>query len=376
MVRFLPFLLLLLPSVASAITAPPAVAARAWLVADLTSGHVLTAQKADERFEPASLTKLMTAYVVFAALREKKLALTQQVPISLQAWRTPGAKMFVDPKKPVTVDELIRGMVVQSGNDACVALAEAVAGTEEAFVRLMNREAARLGMKNSRFMNASGLPDARHYSTARDLYLLSAALIRDFPDEYASYYSQKEYRYNNVTQPNRNGLLWVDPTVDGVKSGHTEAAGYCLIASSRRNGRRLLSVLLGANSEPARARESQKLLNWGFQFYEAVRLFGANDVVRSLDVWKGSQHSVKVGVNRDLYVSVPKGQSDRLKAELVSQQPLTAPLAKDQRVGTLRVSFDEAPYAEYPLVALESVGPAGLLGRSWDTLRLWIKRFF
>jgi D-alanyl-D-alanine carboxypeptidase (penicillin-binding protein 5/6) len=376
MVRLFACLLVVLPGIAFAATAAPAVAARAWLVADLTSGHVLTAQKADERFEPASLTKLMTAYVVFAALREKKLTLPQQVPISVHAWRTPGAKMFVDPKKPVTVDELIRGMVVQSGNDACVALAEAVAGSEAAFVQIMNREAVRLGMKNSRFMNASGLPDAQHYSTARDLYVLSAALIRDFPDEYAAYYSQKEYRYNNVTQPNRNGLLWVDPTVDGVKSGHTEAAGYCLIASSRRNGRRLLSVLLGANSEPARARESQKLLNWGFQFYEAVKLFGANDVVRSLDVWKGSLHSVKVGVNRDLYVSVPKGQSDRLKAELVSQQPLTAPLAKDQRVGTLRVSFDEEPYAEYPLVALESVGPAGLLGRSWDTLRLWIKRFF
>lgn len=376
MARLLASLLLVLCGAAFAATPPPTIAARAWLVADLTSGHVLAAQRADERFEPASLTKLMTAYVVFGALREKKLALTQQVPVSVRAWRAPGAKMFVDPKKPVTVDELIRGMVVQSGNDACIALAEAVAGTEEAFVQLMNREAARLGLKNSRFMNSSGLPDAQHYSTARDLYLLSAALIRDFPNEYASYYSQKEYRYNNVTQPNRNGLLWLDPTVDGVKSGHTEAAGYCLIASSRRNARRLLSVVLGANSEPARARESQKLLNWGFQFYEAVKLFAANDVVRELEVWKGSRRTVTVGVNRDIFVSVPKGQSQRLKAQLVSQQPLTAPLARDQRVGTLRVSFDDEPYAEYPLVALEAVRPAGLLGRSWDTLRLWIKRFF
>ena len=376
MARLFALLLSVFSSVAFAAPPPPSIAARAWLVADLTSGHVLTARKADERFEPASLTKLMTAYVVFDALREKKIALPQQVRISTHAWRAPGAKMFVDPKKPVTVDELIRGMVVQSANDASIALAEAVAGTEDGFVQLMNREAARLGLKNSRFMNASGLPDAQHYSTARDLYALSAALIRDFPNEYAAYYSQKEYRYNNVTQPNRNGLLWVDPTVDGVKSGHTETAGYCLIASSRRNGRRLLSVVLGANSDAGRARESQRLLNWGFQFYEAVKLFGANDVVRELDVWKGSQDSVKVGVNRDLYVSVPKGQSERLKAQLVSQQPLTAPLKKDQRIGTLRVSFEDEPYAEYPLVALESVGPAGLLGRSWDTLRLWIKRFF
>jgi serine-type D-Ala-D-Ala carboxypeptidase (penicillin-binding protein 5/6) len=264
-------------------------------------------------------------------------------------------------------------MVVQSGNDACIALAEAIAGTEEKFAALMNAEAERLGMKNSHFMNASGLPDAQHYSSARDLYLLSAALIRDFTSEYAAYYSQKEYRYNNVTQPNRNRLLWMDPTVDGVKTGHTEAAGFCLIASSRRNGRRLLSVLLGAVSESGRAQESQRLLNWGFQFYEAVKLFGPSDVVRTLDVWKGSQSAVKVGVKGDLYVTVPKGESDKLKAELVSQQPLMAPLAQGQRVGTLRVSFDGKPYAEYPLVALEAVGPAGLLGRAWDTLRLWIK---
>ena len=377
MLRCVAFLLLFVSAAASgAAPRAPSVAGRAWIVGDLTSGQILTAQKADERFEPASLTKLMTAYIVFGALREKKLSLTQQVPISQRAWRAAGARMFVDPKKPVTVDELIRGMVVQSGNDACIALAEAVAGTEPAFVQLMNREAARLGLKDSNFMNASGLPDAKHYSTARDLYFLSAALIRDFPNEYAAYYSQKEYRYNNITQPNRNGLLWLDPTVDGVKTGHTEAAGYCLVASSRRHSRRLLSVLLGANSEAGRARESQRLLNWGFQFYEAVKLFGPTDVVRSLDVWKGSQGQVKVGVKDDLYVTVPKGESDKLKAELVSQQPLTAPLAKGQRVGTLRVSFEGKPYAEYPLVALEPVGPAGLLGRTWDTLRLWIKRFF
>ena len=377
MVRFVAFLFSLVSSAAlAAVLQSPSVAGRAWIVADITSGQILTAQRPDERFEPASLTKLLTAYVVFGALRERKIALTQQVRVSQRAWRTPGSRMYLDPRKPVTVDELIRGMVIQSGNDACIALAELISGSEAAFVEVMNSEAQRLGLKNSRFRNASGLPDAQQYSTARDLYTLSAALIRDFPNEYATYYSQKDYRYNNVTQPNPNTLLWMDPSVDGVKTGHTEAAGYCLIASSRRNGRRLLSVLLGANSEGGRARESQKLLNWGFQFYEAVKLFTPDDVVRSLDVWKGSQSTVKVGVANDLYVAVPKGQSDRLKAELLSQQPLTAPLAKGQRVGTLRISFDEKPYAEYPLVALEPVGPAGLLGRGWDTLRLWIKRFF
>src|SRR3954468_4883860 len=377
MVRIAAFLLSLVSSWAfAAVPQTPAVAGRSWIVADLTSGQILAARQPDERLEPASLTKLLTAYVVFTALRERKIALTQQVPVSQRAWRAAGSRMFIDPRKAVTVDELVRGMVVQSGNDACIALAEAIAGAEPAFVQIMNREAERLGLKNSHFTNASGLPDAQQYSTARDLYVLSTALIRDFPNEYATYYSQREYRYNNVTQPNPNTLLWLDPTVDGVKPGHTEAAGYCLIASSRRNGRRLLSVLLGANSEAGRARESQKLLNWGFQFYEAVKLFGPEDIVRSLDVWKGSQASVNVGVGQELYVAVPKGQRERLKAELVSQQPLTAPLAKGQRVGTLRITFDENPYAEYPLVALQAVGPAGLLGRTWDTLRLWIKRFF
>jgi D-alanyl-D-alanine carboxypeptidase (penicillin-binding protein 5/6) len=354
----------------------PPIAARAWLLLDLSSGQAIAGRNADERLEPASLTKLMTAYLAFAALRQNAIALDQTVQVSVHAWRAGGSRMFIEPARPVSVEDLLYGMIVQSGNDACIALAEAIAGSEPAFVQVMNREAARLDLKNSSFRNTSGLPDAQQYSTARDLYVLSAALIRDFPNEYATYYSQKEYRYNNVTQPNPNTLLWMDPTVDGVKTGHTEAAGYCLIASSRRNGRRLLSVLLGGNSEAGRARESQKLLNWGFQFYEAVKLFGPDDVVRSLEVWKGSRSTVDAGVGNTLYVAVPKGQSDKLKAELLSQQPLTAPIAKGQRVGTLRISFEEKPYAEYPLVAMQAVAPAGLLGRGWDTLRLWIKRFF
>jgi D-alanyl-D-alanine carboxypeptidase (penicillin-binding protein 5/6) len=311
--------------------------------------------------------------VVFAALKEKKLALEQQVNVSERAWRAPGSRMFIQPRKPVNVDELIRGMVVQSGNDACIALAEAVAGNEEVFVQMMNREAARLGMKSSSFRNASGLPDAQHYSTAQDLYLLAAALIRDFPEYYGQYYSQKEYRYNNITQPNRNRLLWLDPTVDGVKTGHTEAAGYCLIASSKRGERRLLSVLLGSTSESTRAQESQKLLNWGYQFFDSVKLHGANDTVKALEVWKGSSRIVKAGFKNDLIITVPKGETEKLKAELMSQQPLTAPVAQGQRVGTLRVTHDGKPLGEYPLVALEAVAQAGIFGRAWDTMRLWFK---
>ena len=374
MVRFILFLgLFLCAAVHAAAPPPPPIAGKAWIVGDLTSGQTLTTQQADERFEPASLTKLMTAYLVFAALRDKKLALEQQVPVSTRAWRAPGSRMFIEPRRPVTVEELIKGMEVQSGNDACIALAEAVAGSEDVFVQLMNREAERLGMKNSHFMNATGLPDAQHYSTARDLYILAAALIRDFPADYARYYAIKQYRYNNITQPNRNRLLWLDPTVDGVKTGHTEAAGYCLIASSRRGGRRLLSVLLGATSEAGRAQESQKLLNWGFQFFDSMRLYGSGEVVRSLEVWKGAQSTVKAGVKDEVFVTVPKGEGDKLKVEIVSQQPLLAPLAQGQRVGTLRVAFDGKPLAEYPVVALEAVGPAGLFRRAWDTLRLWIK---
>jgi D-alanyl-D-alanine carboxypeptidase (penicillin-binding protein 5/6) len=352
---------------------PPPVMGKAWIVGDLTSGQVLIAQSADERFEPASLTKLMTAYLVFAALRDKKLTLEQQVPVSVRAWRAPGSRMFIEPRRPVTLEELIKGMEIQSGNDACIALAEAVAGSEDVFVQMMNREAQRLGMANTHFMNATGLPDAQHYSTARDLYTLAAALIRDFPEDYGRYYAIREYRYNNITQPNRNRLLWLDPTVDGVKTGHTEAAGFCLIASAKRGPRRLLSVLLGSTSEATRAQESLKLLNWGYQFYDAVKLFGKGDVVRTLDVWKGASRTLRAGATGEFYVTVPKGEAGKLKADTVSQQPLIAPVAQGERVGTLRVSLDGKPVAEYPLVALEAVGPAGLVGRAWDTLRLWIK---
>jgi serine-type D-Ala-D-Ala carboxypeptidase (penicillin-binding protein 5/6) len=372
--RLLLLAVLALSCAAQAAVPPlPPIAGRSWVVGDLSSGQILVAQRADERVEPASLTKLMTAYVVFVSLRDKRLTLQQQVNVSERAWRTPGSRMFIQPRRPVTVDELIRGMVVQSGNDACIALAEAAAGSEEIFAQMMNREAERLGMKNTRFMNATGLPDPQHYSTAADLYLLAAALIRDFPAEYGQYYSQKEFRYNNITQPNRNRLLWLDPNVDGVKTGHTEAAGYCLIASSRRGGRRLLSVLLGSTSEATRAQESLKLLNWGYQFFDTVKLYGGGEGVKALEVWKGSQRTVKAGFQSDLMITVPKGETEKLKAELISQQPLLAPVAQGQRLGMLRVTLDGKPVGEYPLLALEQVPVAGIFGRAWDTLRLWLK---
>ena len=371
MPRVLLLLLFLLPSLAFA--QAPQVVGRAWVIADVSSGQILAAEKPDERFEPASLTKVMTAYLVFAALKEKKISLDEQVSVSEKAWRAPGSRMFIEPKKPVSVDELIRGMIVQSGNDACIALAERIAGSEEAFAGMMNREAERLGMKNTKYMNVSGLPDPQHYSTARDLYLLAAALIRDFPEQYALYYSLREFRYNGITQVNRNRLLWLDNTVDGMKTGFTEAAGYCLIASSRRGPRRVLSVLLGSTSESTRAQESQKLLNWGFQFFDAVRLYAAGVSVKEIEVWKGAKGMLKAGFRNDLVVAVPKGQGEKLKVELLSLSPLVAPVAEGDRVGNLRVTLEGKPLGEYPVVALEAVPAAGIFGRAWDTLRLWFK---
>ena len=352
---------------------PPVVDGHAWLIADLSSNQILASDNADVRFEPASLTKLMTAYLVFRALREKQIALEQPVQVSERAWKAPGSRMFIQPGMSVTVGQLIQGMEVDSGNDACMALAETVAGSEDVFVQMMNREAARLGMKNTHYANVTGLPDPQHYSTAHDIYLLTSALIRDFPAEYAHYYSQKEYSYNRITQRNRNRLLWLDPNVDGVKTGHTEAAGYCLVASSKHGERRLLSVLLGAPSEQARAGESLKLLNWGYQFYDSVKLYDKGQTVKQIQVWKGSEPTVNAGFGSALMLSVPKGDSDKLSAQLVSQRPLVAPVAQGQQVGMLRVTLQGSLLGEYPLVALEPVTTAGIFGRAWDTLRLWMK---
>ena len=364
--------LLLSGAALAAAPQPPVVDARAWLLLDATSGQSIASRNPQERIEPASLTKLMTAYLAFEALKGRSLALGQTIRVSERAWRTAGSRMFIEPRKPVTVEELLRGMIIQSGNDACIALAEAVAGSEPAFVERMNREAGRLGMTDTNFTNSSGMPGPGHYSTARDLALITSALIRDYPEHY-KLYSEREYRYNDITQRNRNQLLWLDPNVDGVKTGHTESAGYCLIASAQRGGRRLVSVVIGTVSERLRARESQKLLNFGFQSYDALRLYEKGGAIGKLEVWKGSERELKAGVAADLYVTVPKGTADKLQAQLVSQQPLVAPVEAGQRVATLRVSHEGRPLAEYPVIALESVAAAGFLSRAWDTMRLWFR---
>ena len=374
-VRFiyaLAFFLAALPAAAQQNPAVPALAAKSYVLIDFTSQQTLAAVNDDARIEPASLTKLMTAYLTFAALKEKKLRPDQRVPVTERATRAVGSRMFIDPRKPVTVDELIRGMIVQSGNDACIALAEAVAGSEDMFAQMMNREAKRLGMKNTNFVNATGLPDPQHYTTARDLAMLATAIIRDFP-EYYPLYSTREFTYNKITQGNRNRLLWSDPTVDGMKTGYTENAGYCLITSAKRGSARLISIVLGTDSETARAVESQRLLNFGFQFYDSLRIYEKNQTVATLPVWKGADDKVKAGFANDLYLSLPKGQADKLKASIESLQPLLAPIDKGQRIGTMKLVLDGRPYREMPVVALETVPVAGMFGRAWDSLRLLFK---
>jgi len=372
--QLLPFALSLFlasPALAQQLPVPPTLAAKSWLLLEMGSGQVLTAEKPDERLEPASLTKLMTAYLTFAALQKKTITLEQSLPVSQKAWKTGGSKMFVRVDTQVPVDDLIKGMIVQSGNDACVTLAEGIAGSEENFAQMMNREAQRLGMKNSSFTNSTGLPDPNLYTTAHDLSLLAGALIRDFPEYYKKYYSMKEFRYNNITQPNRNRLLYIDPSVDGVKTGHTEAAGYCLISSAMRDKRRLLSVVLGTKSDSARASESLKLLNWGFITYDAVTLAGKDQAVATLRVWKGLQKEVKAGFTADLVIAVPKGFAEKVKSDFVAEPRLIAPIEAGQKLGMLQVSIDGKPYAEYPVIALEAVPLAGFFGRLIDTIRLW-----
>ena len=372
--RILTFLLLFLSAQLSfaQVAAPPQIAADTWLLVDFSTAQPLVEHDADRRIEPASLTKLMTAYLTFAALKEGRITRDQQVPVSEKAWKMIGSRMFIEPRKPVTVEQLVQGMIIQSGNDACVALAELIAGSEESFVGLMNREAERLGMKNTHFMNTTGLPDPQHLTTARDLAILAASIIRDFPEFYPTY-AQKEFVYNGIKQSNRNRLLWLDPTVDGVKTGHTDSAGYCLISSAKRGERRLIAVLTGASSEASRAEESLKLLNHGFLFFDTVRLYEAGKPVSELPVWMGETDTLQAGFLADFVMSVPKDQAQNLRFDLASMQPVTAPSQKGQAVGTLKVSLDGRELGQYPVVALHDVPLAGWFGRTWDALRLWIK---
>ena len=358
-------------AMAQQLPVPPSLAAKSWLLLEMGSNQVLSTEKPDERLEPASLTKLMTAYLVFAALHKKTLALDQPLPVSEKAWRTGGSKMFVRVDTQVPVEDLIKGMIVQSGNDACVTLAEGIAGSEENFAQMMNREAKRLGMNSSSFLFFNGTAATEIYTTARDLSLLASALIRDFPEEYKKYYSMKEYTYNGITQPNRNRLLFIDPTVDGVKTGHTEAAGYCLISSALRDKRRLLSVVLGTNSDSARASESQKLLNWGYISYDAVTVYAKDQAVATLRAWKGAQSEVKVGFANDLAIAVPKGYAENVKSEFVAVPRVMAPVEIGQKLGVLKVTIEGKPYNEYPVVALENLPLGNIFIRIIDTIRLW-----
>jgi len=372
--RFIASLILLLAASVHAQVAPtpPSVAARSYVLYDFQSRQTLAAVNPDERVEPASLTKVMTAYIAFNALKQKTLKLDQVVPVSHAAWKAEGSRTFIDPRTPVTVGELLHGMIVQSGNDASIALAEVIAGSEESFAQLMNKEAKRLGLTNSNFVNSTGLPHPQHYTTANDMAKLAAALIRDHPEHYPLY-SIKDYTYNKIKQPNRNRLLWTDPTVDGMKTGHTKNAGWCLVSSAKRGERRLVSVLLGADSSNARASESQKLLNYGFQFYDTVRLYEKGKSVTTLKVWKGSSDTLNAGFNQDLYFSLPKGQADKLKATLESQQPLVAPVTSGQRVGTMKITLDGKPLTEVPVVAIENVELGNIFARGWDAMRLFFK---
>ena len=359
---------------------PPEVAARSYIVLDITANQILAAKDIDLPVEPASLTKLMSAYLVFDALKSRKIDLKQTLPVSERAWKMPGSRMFIDPQMKVPVEDLIKGMVVQSGNDATMALAEGVGGTAERFVDMMNAQAKILGLKATTYKNPDGLTEPGHTTTARDLSVLATHLIRDFPD-FVSYYALKKYRYEGTpaaNDSNRNLLLFRDPTVDGLATGHTDAAGYCLVATAKRNfpnvgPRRLLAVVLGTASENARANESQKLLNWGYTAFEAVKLFESGQAVVTPAVWKGQSANLKLGQPNAIVVAVPLGSAAQLKTQVVRPDPLVAPFAKGQVVGSLQVTRAGQPMVQVPLMALEAVEQAGVIGRAWDALRLWIQ---
>ena len=372
----------------SAVPQAPDIAARAYLLLDITANQILAAKDIDAPVEPASLTKLMTEYLVFDALKAQKITLKQTFSVSERAWKMPGSRMFIDPKMQVPVEDLIKGMVVQSGNDATMALAEGVGGTVEQFVQRMNEQAKALGMNNTAYKNPEGLTVAGHTTTARDLSILATRLMNDFPD-YIGYSAIKKYRYPGTpaaNDTNRNTLLFRDPTVDGLKTGHTEAAGYCMIATAKRDfpnlgaagapgARRLLAIVLGTSSDNARASETQKLLNWGYTAFEAVKLFDAGQAVATPPIWKGKSATVSLGQPKAIVVAVATGRGPQIKTQLARADPLVAPFIKGQLLGLLKVSVGDnpAPVAEVPLVALEAVAESGVVGRAWDSIRLWIK---
>ena len=355
--------------------AAPSLGANSYILVDFNSGDVLVESHPDMRVEPASITKVMTSYVVFSELVSGNIKLADTVTISETAWRTGGSRMFIEPSMQPTIEELIKGMVIQSGNDASVALAEHLAGTEDAFAGLMNHYADQMGMTNSNFMNSTGLPDENHYTTARDVAILSIALIQNFPDYY-SWYSEKEYSFNNIRQHNRNNLLWRDPAVDGLKTGHTEAAGYCLAASAKRDGMRLISVVLGSSSESSRVNESQSLLNYGFRFFETIQLYKAGQELAQGKVWKGEAEQIRLGIKDELFVTIPRGRYDDLDAQVEMRPELIAPIVEGEEVGQISIRLEDAEITSRGLVALESVPEAGFFGRTWDGMSMWFGGLF
>jgi D-alanyl-D-alanine carboxypeptidase (penicillin-binding protein 5/6) len=352
--------------------APPSIAATGYLLIDVDSDSILAAKDSEQRLEPASLTKIMTTYVVFRELRGGSVKESDEVLVSEKAWKTPGSRMFIEVNTRVSVADLLKGMIIQSGNDASVALAEHVAGSEDAFANLMNDHAQRLGMRDTHFVNATGLPDPEHYTTPRDIVMVTEATIREFPELY-KLYAVKEFTFNDIRQHNRNNLLWRDKSVDGVKTGHTEAAGYCLVASAKREGMRLISVVMGTESEKARLTASQSLLNYGFRFYETHRLYGAGDRLTRTRVWMGEEEELALGLARDLYVTIPRRQYDKLNARTEIQPNLEAPIAKGQKVGEVVVELDGEVMTRQPLVALEEVPEGGIWRTVVDTVLMWLE---
>lgn len=361
------------PDSGAALLVPPApqIAGRSWLLLDVASNQILASGNPEARVEPASLTKLMTAYLSFQALRQKSIALTDIIPVSQHAWKAEGSRMFIEMDRPVTVDELLHGMIIQSGNDASIALAERIGGSEEQFATLMNKQAAALGMTATHYANATGLPDPNHYSTAHDLARIARAIQHDFPEFYPIY-SQKQYRYNSISQPNRNRLLFTDPSVDGMKTGHTDSAGFCLVASAKRNDRRLIAVVVGANSEATRATESEKLLNFGFQFFDTQKLYVAGSVLRRLPVFKAHSDLIEAGFRQDLWLTLPKGDFGRYKENFRPKSPLIAPIAAGQSLGTLDIVVDNKTVASVDVESIASVPTGNFLQRAWGALRLLV----
>lgn len=359
----------------SILPAPPQLAAEGYLLIDADTGHVIVEYNSEQRLPPASLTKIMTSYIISAELAQGTVSLDEEVMVSVKAWRTGGSRMFIREGTKVTVEDLKRGIIIQSGNDASVAMAERIAGSEDAFADLMNQHAARLGMTNTNFMNATGLPHDNHYTTAADLAKLTTALIKDFPEDY-KIYAEKYFTFNDIRQPNRNSLLWRDQSVDGVKTGHTEAAGYCLVASAQRDGMRLISVVMGAASEEARATESQKLLTYGFRYFETVKLYEGDDNLKTVRVWGGANDSISLGVANDVTLTVPRGSVKNLSASMDIQKVIEAPLKAGDAFGTLQISNGEAVIREVPLVAGQTVEAGGFFKRLWDSLTLFFTSLF